>query len=102
MRIEVVRQKADIVTLCDICKVKLTDTNKAFHCRHDTRCGASVPGSDIGVELTVYIGCYYDQRSLKGANIKGKMLEGEIDLCRKCHKGIIQWYLDHLEITIPS
>ena len=98
MRVEVVKRKADIVTLCDVCKVELTDKNTAWHCRHDTRYGVGVPDSDIGVELSVYIGCYYDQRNLKGADINGEILEGKIDLCKKCHKEIILWYLAHLEI----
>ncbi len=98
MRVEVVKRKADIVTLCDMCKIKLTDANRANHCREDTRYGVSVLGSDIGVELTVYIGCYYNQRNLKGTDIKGEIQEGKIDLCKKCHKEIILWYIDHLEI----
>ncbi len=97
MRIEVEKRKVDIVTLCDVCKIKLTNKNTAWHCRHDTRYGIGVPGSDIGVELSVRIGCYHDQRNLKGVDITGEILKGEIDLCKECHKGIIRQYLDHIE-----
>lgn len=98
MRVEVVKRKADIVTLCDVCKIKLTDVNTSYRCRHDTRYGIGVPNSDIGVELSIRIGCYYDQRNLKGVDISGEILDGELDLCKKCHREIIARYLSYLEI----
>ena len=97
MRIEVEKRAADIITICDVCKVELIDKNTAYHAKEDHRHGVSIPGSKIGVQLTFFIGCYYDQRNLEGADIKGVILDGKIDLCKKCHKAVIQWYLDHLE-----
>ena len=92
MRIEVTKQKVEITTVCDVCKVVLTPKNIAYHAKEDHRHGAGA-----SLDLSIYISFHYDQRSLKDTGITGDILEGKIDMCKKCHRAVIQWYLDHIE-----
>ena len=93
MRIEIEERKVNIVTVCDVCKVKLTAANKAYHAHEDRRHGVMT-----GLELSISIYSNEYARSFEfGKEIKGKLLDGDTDLCKKCHKAVIQWYLDHIE-----
>lgn len=97
MRIEVEKRKANIVTICDVCKIILTHTNRATRAHRDQRYGIMT-----GLELTVRISSNEYARSFGESKVDGEPLPGETDLCRKCHKDVIQWYLDHLEVEDPS
>ena len=90
MRIEVEKRKVVIVTLCDVCKGKLTDENVAHHAHEDRRHGVMT-----GLGLSIYISSNEFARS--GGKVKGNLLDGDTDLCKKCHRDVIQWYLDHIE-----
>lgn len=92
MRIEVEERKANIVTICDERKIKLTDKNTAYHAKEDHRHGIM-----SGFELSVYIHSNEFARRPKASVFKGDLLDGKTDLCLRCHKVIIQWYLDHIE-----
>ena len=90
MRIEVQKRKANIVTLCDDCKVKLTSGNTAYHAHADKRHGIMT-----GLALTVHLSSNEFARIPVG--VEGELLNGETDLCKKCHTNVIKWYLEHLE-----
>ena len=97
MRIEVEERKANIVSICDVCKVTLTRENRANRAHKDQRYGIMT-----GLELTILISSNEYTRGLGKSKVIGKPLDGETDLCRKCHRDVIQWYLDHLEVEDPS
>ena len=90
MRIEVEKRKANIVTICDVCKVKLTSENRAHHASEDHRHGAGA-----SLELSIYI--YSNEYPRDSGSVKGKILDDETHLCKECHKAVIEWYLDHIE-----
>ena len=92
MRIEVEKRKVDIVAICDVCKVRLTDKNIAHHAKEDHRHGVMT-----GLELSFYIYSNEFARNPSGSGVKGELLNGDTDLCKTCHKAVIQWYLDHIE-----
>ena len=97
MRIEVEKRKVNIVALCDNCKIVLTGKNRAWRAHKDQRYGIMA-----GFELTIYIHSNEFAREWDGSKVEGSLLGGHAELCRKCHKDLIQWYLDHLEVENPS
>jgi len=72
--------------------VRLTPENKAYHAHSDHRHGVLT-----GLELSIRIDSNEFARNPDGTGIKGGLLKGGTDLCKQCHKKVIQWYLDHIE-----
>ncbi len=92
MRIEVEKRKVNIVTICDVCKVKLNSENTAYHAKRDCRHGVLT-----GLDLTISIYSNEFARRPEGSRVNGDLLDGDTDLCKKCHRDVLQWYLDHIE-----